>query len=820
MRRFRLISAFVAALAMLPVAAALAQVGPATDYVTWTMSGPAAPVAAGGTARLTIEAAIAPGWKMYAMDSPRPSRGVELRFEALPPGFRVQARHQATPRQGFDPNFNIDVRYFEEAASFEVDLAVASSVAPGPYEVQGVAVFMICNDRLCLPPTRAPLSASVTVEPAGASPPALVPPEAGVDLGTGAVGTAADRVAWTAQVTPPGVAPGGRGRLTLTAVIDAGWKMYALDAVPPGRRGPVAVAPAVTARPEAVTVGGWEQTPPEEGFDPNFGFDVRYFEGEATLWAPVEVAPDAEPGRYPIEGTVRFMVCNDRICLPPTQTPFSATVAVAQPDGTVPDRLAGTAARAEPGEERAPGAEIVAAGDLDAARSGGLWAFLLLAVGAGLAALLTPCVFPMIPLTVSYFTRHAERRGEAVRMAGVYGLAIVLTFTGLGVLMALLVGAAGAQAIAANPWVNLFIGLVFVFFALSLLGWFELRLPSRWLNAVNRLSHERRGYLGVVFMGLTLTLVSFSCTAPFVGALLAATAGGEWSWPILGMLVFSATFALPFVLFAMFPNRLHSLPRSGMWMQAVKVTLGFVELAAALKFLSNADLVWGWNLLSRPLAIALTIVIFSMAGLYLIGRLRMAHEPPVEEVGVGRVLAAIGFFGVALYMLPGLFGAPLNALDAYLPPRQATDVSLLAALPSGSGAGTHDEGWFTDDIDAAFEEARRLGQPVFIDFTGYTCTNCRAMEANVFPHPAVAERFERDFVRLRLYTDGPQADTFQPFQLRLTRTTALPTYAIVAPNERRLLAQTSGMMTVDEFVAFLDRGAAAFRQQALASRAD
>jgi thiol:disulfide interchange protein DsbD len=388
--------------------------------------------------------------------------------------------------------------------------------------------------------------------------------------------------------------------------------------------------------------------------------------------------------------------------------------------------------------------------------------------------------------------------------------------------MSILVGAAGAQTIAANPWVNLFIGSVFILFALSLLGLFELRLPSGLVNYFNQQSDEQSGYLGVLFMALTLTLVSFSCTAPFVGALLAAAAGGGWFYPLIGMAAFSATFALPFVGFALFPKGLDSLPQSGSWMNAVKVTLGFVELAAALKFLSNADLVWGFNLLSRPLAIAITVVLFVLAGLYLLGKLRMKHEPAVEGIGSLRLLAATAFLGTALYMLPGLFGARLGALDAYLPPRQADDVSLMAQTgPNQKASASESEfAWHTDDIDAAFAEAKQANKPVFVDFTGYTCTNCRDMEANVFPKPPVAEQFRSNFVLLRLYTDAPpKGPEFQQYQLKLTGTTALPTYAIVDPADRSLITKTSGTASVENFASFLERGAAQFaNEQTVAAR--
>ncbi|HET6566914.1 MAG TPA: cytochrome c biogenesis protein CcdA [Rhodothermales bacterium] len=653
-----------------------------------------------------------------------------------------------------------------------------------------------------------------------------------------AQGPATDYVEWSSEIEPAEVALGGSATLHLHADIADGWHMYALDSPPPTKALKVELdplAPGITAAP-------FEQTTPEQGFDPNFGLTVRYFERQADLSTTVAVSQTAVPGEHAISGKILFMICNDRMCLPPTHVPLSvpftvtgsakplaalepalrsdSTTAAAPPNG---GPAQGDAAPADP-DQAAVGPTSgfpAAGGDLGRARAGGLWAFILLAVGAGLGALLTPCVFPMIPLTVSFFTRHADdHRSAAVRMAGVYGFAIVLTFTGLGLLMALLLGAAGAQTVAANPWLNLFIGVVFIVFALSLLGLFELRLPQGLVNYFNRQGNERPGYLGVLFMGLTLTLVSFSCTAPFVGGLLAATVQGERFYPIVGMLVFSLTFALPFVLFALFPRALHSLPRSGAWLNAVKVVLGFVELAAALKFLSNADLLWGWGIISRTLAIAVTVVIFFLAGLYLLGKLPLEHEELPQRVGVGRLLFSIAFFGVALYMIPGLLGAPLNKLDAYLPPRQATDVNLLSALASTGHPGTTADGeeWHVDDIDAAFAAAAQQNKPVLIDFTGYTCTNCREMEANVFTRPDVLQRFGRDFVLLRLYTDGLEhGEDFQRYQLKTTGTVALPTYAIVDPSGKRLIARITGLTEAEDFLAFLDTGAARYQQQILAA---
>ena len=687
--------------------------------------------------------------------------------------------------------------------------------------------------------------------------------EAWAQSGGMPTGGSASKVEWTTDVKPDTVRPGTPVTVHFDAAIEPDWKMYALDAPPPTR----AVEVRFKDLPAGWTARSPEQQTPETGFDPNFQKNVTWFAESAHLWADVTVPKGAAAGTHDLRGALTFMVCSKTMCLPPTQVDFSETVTVVEagarrveesttgtesaadsPESAVGDTLesaagdedAGTgSAEAVPSEAETESAATDGAGmdgagaeesgaeesgaasaELDRVRASGLIGFLLLAIGAGAAALLTPCVFPMIPLTVSFFTRHAESRSGAVRAALLYGVAIVATFTGLGVAMSLLVGAAGAQSVAANPWVNAFIGVVFVVFALSLLGLFELRLPGGLVNFFNRQGTERGGVPGILFMGLTLTLVSFSCTAPFVGGLLAATAGGEWFYPVAGMAAFSTTFALPFVGFALFPNALDRLPTSGNWMNVVKVTLGFIELAAALKFLSNADLIWGTGLLSRPLAIALTIVIFAVAGVYLLGKVRLHHEAPVESIGSLRLVTAMVFFGTALYMLPGLFGAPLGAIDAYLPPRQVTDATLYTAARGAGGEATESElPWHTDDVEAAFAEAKRTGQPLFIDFTGYTCTNCRDMEANVFPRPPVAEQFREHFVLLRLYTDDlPKGTEYQRYQLRLTGTTALPTYAIVDPEDRSLVRKVSGVHSAEAFAGFLQDGRAAFRDQRLAVR--
>ena len=381
------------------------------------------------------------------------------------------------------------------------------------------------------------------------------------------------RVSFEAELPPD--APG-----------DGSWRMYALGSPPPSR----AVSIALDTIPaDLVLRDSLQQLGSRSGFDPFFDATVVYFLGRGLIWGDFE-APQQLEGEQ-VTGRIEYMICNDRICMPPTEVPFAATIVQADTLVTPPSW-------------QTPVVPVGQESSLEVAdlaqdpRGGGLWAFLLLAIGAGFGAFLMPCIYPMIPITVSYFTHHV--RGAAIRMALVYGCAIVATFTGLGVLLSVLVSGAGAQIVAANPWVNLFIAAAFTVFAFSLLGFFELRLPGRLVNWFGRQGQDSGTYAGVLFMGLTLTLVSFSCTVPFVGLLLPSIAAGQWFYGILGMATFSTTFALPFVAFACFPRALKILPGSGGWMRVAAVVFGFVELAAALKFFSNADLVWGLGLISRP----------------------------------------------------------------------------------------------------------------------------------------------------------------------------------------------------------------------------
>lgn len=602
-------------------------------------------------------------------------------------------------------------------------------------------------------------------------------------------------VSLSVENAPSSVETGQVFELTVGAEIEDPWHLYSIYI---DGEGPIPTSFSIKNE-NARLAGKVTESEPIRQFDPNFEIEVGWHDESATFTIPVVIN---DPTIKVLEVDVRYMACDDRSCLPPRTITLSHPIAV-----TGAEIREGSPFDSDPADSEI----LVGDGDTSGLNEG-FWGFLWIAITAGFAALLTPCVFPMIPLTVSFFTKHSDgSRARAFGQALFFGFSIIATFTLLGVILSLFIGASGATQFASNPWVNLFIGLIFVVFSFSLLGLFELQLPYQVTNFLNKKSNESQGILGILFMGLTISAVSFSCTAPFVGGILAATSTGKWFYPIFGMIAFSGAFALPFIFFAMFPKALNSLPRSGQWMNTVKVMLGFIELGAAFKFISNADLVWQWGLLSRPITIAFWIVLAGMAGFYLLGKITMPHEQKSESVGFFRIMSSIPFLAFSLYLIPGLLGASLGIWDAWLPPRQATDVSIVSLI-AGQGSGQDVEGEWSQSYDEVLDEAKNNSKPVFIDFTGYTCTNCRAMESNVFPNGQVKALFSK-FEKAKIYTDdGEKGPENQLFQFNLTGTVALPTYAIVDPKSGKLLGKISGYTSKEDFIKFLNAGINRYNQ--------
>lgn len=453
----------------------------------------------------------------------------------------------------------------------------------------------------------------------------------------------------------------------------------------------------------------------------------------------------------------------------------------------------------------------------NANRKDGILGFLWIAIVAGATSLLTPCVFPMIPITVSFFTKRAEKKTKGLVDSIAYGLGIMSTFTILGVILAAVLGPTGVGDFATNPWVNIFIAGIFFIFAFNLFGAFEIQIPTKILNKLNMAS-RKNGVFSVILMGLTFSLTSFTCTVPFVGTALISASDGEWFYPIIGMLAFSGTFAIPFFLLSLFPRSLSSLPKAGGWMNNLKVVMGFLEIAAALKFVSNVDLVWGWGILSRELFLSVWIGCCILSAIYLLGFFRMPLDTPLEKVGALRAVFVIVFMTCTFYFLSGLFGKPLGELDAFLPPdnyRELMNGGSTNMAVNSKEVVTHKkveakdyvahDNWHSD-YKAALAESKKTGKPIFIDFTGFTCTNCRWMEKNMFIKESVRQRLDQ-FVKVQLYTDRPQEPYVSNKKMQLDRfkDVALPLYVIVTP-EDKTIATISYTRSEEEFVGFLDKG--------------
>ncbi len=618
----------------------------------------------------------------------------------------------------------------------------------------------------------------------------------------------ASKVEWTARFDPAEARAGDSITLRLRAQIEEGWHLYATELK---IRGPVATRLEPKLPEGWALAGAWKSSvEPVEKFDKGFNGIAHYFPGEVEFSAPVVVGAGA-PGEMAVEGTAFFQVCTDEMCLPPSRVTWTAPLRLLE-GGSAPPPPGPAASPAPPGPRAAEEAAGARDNSLAAAKSRGLIGFLVLALIAGFASLLTPCVFPMVPITVSFFTKRAEKGPrQALYLASVYGAGIVLTFSILGLLLSAILGAfqglsgaGAAQWIASNPWVNLALAALFVFFALSLFGLFEIQLPTGLTNRLRRAGGGRADTLGALIMAVVFTLTSFTCTVQFVGLLLVEAARGGWLWPGLGMVVYSAAFASPFFLLALFPQAISRLPRGGPWLHTTKVLMGFLELAAAFKFLSNSDLVWEWNLFSRELTLAAWSVIAVFAGLYLLGKIRMAGEPPDEGVGTLRLLFSMGFITLGLYLASGLAGARLHGLiETYLPIRaEAVSLDDGRALEAAENRLV----WY-DDYEAGLALAKREGRPVFLDFTGVTCTNCRWMELNIFERPEIRALF-RNFLLLRLYTDsGARAEFNQRVQIERFETSALPFYAVLSP-EGEVIATHGGIeRDPARFAAFLRRGA-------------
>ncbi len=561
------------------------------------------------------------------------------------------------------------------------------------------------------------------------------------------------------------------GTITFAVTVDPGWHIYGLE-LPDG--GPKPTSIEFSKLQNVELIGGITASPaPKEEIDMVFDLKLTWWESAVTFTQKFKVI---NPGAFFIEGEVSFQGCNDSSCIPPTRIPFEFASDLATP---VPATDEPVAAIAQPspnadskvdqdgwwtpvvypeGDEN-PGVSVAEAS---------WWYIFIWGFIGGLVALLTPCVWPMIPLTVSFFLKKNGSRSKSVRDAVIYGLSIIVIYLVLGLAITVIFGASKLNELSTNAVFNLLFFALLVVFAISFFGAFDIKLPSRWSNSADSQVERTSGLLSIFFMAFTLTLVSFSCTGPIIGTLLVEAATvGNFAGPAIGMGAFALALAIPFTLFAIFPSMLKEMPRSGGWLNSVKVVLGFLELILSLKFLSVADLAYGWHLLDREIFVALWVILFILLGMYLLGKIRFSHDTPVEHLSIGRFFLALGSLSMAVYLLPGLWGAPLKGVSAFVPPLYTQDFNLYEG----------DQFREFDDYDEGMRFAAREGRPVLIDFSGYGCVNCRKMEGAVFDTDEISSIITDNYVLIKLMVDDKKA---------------LPEPMIVEENGRKMKLRTVG----------------------------
>ena len=589
-------------------------------------------------------------------------------------------------------------------------------------------------------------------------------------------------VKWKIKLDDKGGAP--EKEIVFTATADKGWHLYDMN-LPEG--GPVSTSFTFETLNGAELIG--QPVPsvkPTTVYDEQFAMNLRWYPGTVSFIQKLKVT---DPAKFKVEGEVEFMACNDETCLPPDQIPFSfdkksihvdpalaansSTTEVdkddattVQPDTQVVAEDASELNTPDPAAKETPATtspkasdsltdspnlwspvidQLKSFGDATVSAADTSWLFIFFAgFLGGLIALLTPCVWPMIPMTVSFFLKRTKDRKKAIRDAITYGLSIIVIYLVMGLLITGIFGASALNDLSTNAIFNILFFLLLVVFAVSFFGAFELVLPASWTSKLDSKADSTTGILSIFFMSFTLVLVSFSCTGPIIGTLLVQAASmGTAVGPAIGMFGFALALSIPFSVFAIFPNMLQSMPKSGGWLNSVKVVLGFLELALALKFLSVADLAYGWRLLDREAFIVLWIVIFSLLGVYLLGKIKFSHDSEVKYVSVPRLFMAIISFAFAIYMVPGLWGAPLKAISAFAPPLYTQDFNLYKNEVHAA----------FDDYESGMAYAKKVNKPVMIDFSGFGCVNCRKMEASVWTDPKVKQMLENDYVLITLMVD-------------------------------------------------------------------
>jgi thiol:disulfide interchange protein len=573
-------------------------------------------------------------------------------------------------------------------------------------------------------------------------------------------------VSWTYSVKDAG---NGEFDIVMSAKIDAGWHLYSQH-VEPG--GPLPTEFKYTPSASYQLVGKTKESPkPKEEYEAVFEMNIKFWSDKANFTQRIKVLSEKD---FVFAAKIDYMACNNGSCVALNQSlkiPMKGVAGAGQANVLTPDSLASQDTTKTKNDTLAASSTSLSidtafnkkylTGDDSMSGVGdkSFWWIFIMGFLGGLIALLTPCVWPMIPLTVSFFIKKSENKKKGIRDAFIYGISIVVIYVLLGLGVTLIFGADKLNDLSTNPWFNVFFFLLLAVFAAAFFGAFELRLPSKWVNSMDSRAEKTGGFLSIFLMAFTLVLVSFSCTGPIIGTLLVEAVSRGALAPLVGMLGFAIALAIPFTIFAIFPSWLASMPKSGGWMNTVKVVLGFLELAFALKFLSVADLTSHWGILPRETFLSLWIIIFALLGIYLLGKLRFPHDSEVKHTSIPKFFMAMISLAFALYMIPGLWGAPLRAISAFSPPMSTQDFNLYDSEVRAQ----------FDDFEIAAEYARKTGKPIMIDFTGWGCVNCRKMEAAVWTDPNIGKILKEDYVLVSLYVDDKKE---LPKELQYTTTFA------------------------------------------------
>lgn len=663
--------------------------------------------------------------------------------------------------------------------------------------------------------------------------------------GIGSFGQILTPAHWSNSLTNTKPAAGEEIELVFKVAIDKNWYLYSNEFI--CEDGPIRTTINFKRNSTYQLVGALQAMHPITKHDDIFDCDIRIFKGTGEFRQKIKILK----ANYSISGDYEYQVCSDvdGKCIPFNDEFFFGDASVQESNEIKNDNPAFPSAGTPviPSiEETSVHGPVLDKSILEGEQGGSeesFFGYLLFAFLLGFASLITPCVFPMVPMTVTFFLKDNQTRRDGIKKAIIFGLSIIVIYTLAGTLFAVLLGAEGLNALATHWAPNLFIFVIFIVFALSFFGLFEITVPYQLVNRVDKHA-EKGGLVGIFFMAATLVLVSFSCTIPIVGNVVVLSAGGQIIKPVLAMFSYALAFSIPFTLFAIFPEWIKSLPKSGGWLNSVKVTLGFLELALCLKFFSIADQAYHWGLLDREVNIAIWIVIFGLLGIYFLGKISMPGDSPVEKVTVTRLILSIASFSFVVYLIPGIWGAPLKMLAGYLPPTSTLDFDLVAMTRSLKSNELCDEPKYSDffhmphglngyyDYKQALACARQQNKPLFIDFTGHGCTNCREMEAVVWSEPQVLERLQNDFVVVALYVDDktelPESQWYtSPYDSKTKKTigkqnadlqitnlenNAQPFYVLVGKDERVLAWPYGYDRSPEKFVQFLESGKKKYKE--------